>query len=308
MQTQSFTARLALVVAMVYPAASCQTMGHKAVQDAHTLYLRGDYTRAAELYAEGIANDADVTAAYFYLANSYDNLYRPALDGDADNDRLLELAIDNYVAAVERAIDPAMRTRAMWYLAVAYGPDKANDPALSEPLLQQLIQSESSDPAPFLALAKVREDEGRTDEAEQLLLRARELGDDDVNVYVQLAGFYSRNGQFESSIEALRQRATIEPDNPEAFYTIGTFYWEKAFRDASLSNSEEEEIILLALSALDRALALNADYVEALIYKNILLRMQANHSEDAERQAELLAGADALRDRAEELALARRER
>ena len=171
----------------------------------------------------------------------------------------------------------------------------------SETLLRQLIEAEPSDAGAYIALARIREDAGRTDEAEQLLLRARDLGDD-VEVLLQLAGFYVRTQRFEPAMEALRRRATLEPDNPEAFYTIGTYYWEKAFRDARLSEVEEDEIIMLGLDAMNRALALKSDYVEALVYKNILLRMQANHSDDSDLQERLIDEADALRDRARELA------
>ena len=48
-------------------------------------------------------------------------------------------------------------------------------------------------------------------------------------VYLQLAGFYNRAGEFELTIDALEERARIEPDNPEAFYTISTFYWKRRF-------------------------------------------------------------------------------
>ena len=41
--------------------------------------------------------------------------------------------------------------------------------------------------------------------------------------------------------------------------------------------------------------------MEALVYKNILLRMEANMETDLDRQNTLIAQADRLRDRAEEL-------
>ncbi len=286
---------------MVLPLVSCQTLGHELLTDAHASYERGDYAAAAELYEAVIAADDNLATAYFFLANSYDNLYRPARRGDAGNDRWLELAIDNYMAAVDRETDAMKRIRTMRYLAAAYGPDRLNDQTASESLLRQLIEAEPSDAGAYIALARIREDAGRTDEAEQLLLRARDLGDD-VEVLLQLAGFYVRTQRFEPAMEALRRRATLEPDNPEAFYTIGTYYWEKAFRDARLSEVEEDEIIMLGLDAMNRALALKSDYVEALVYKNILLRMQANHSDDSDLQERLIDEADALRDRARELA------
>ena len=55
------------------------------------------------------------------------------------------------------------------------------------------------------------------------------------------------------------------------------------------------------LDADTRALTLNPDYVDALVIKNILLRMQANLISSPARQKELIAEADRLRDRAMEL-------
>ena len=59
--------------------------------------------------------------------------------------------------------------------------------------------------------------------------------------------------------------------------------------------------MLAGLEASDRALALNERYIDALIYKNILLRMRANDEEDLDLQTELIAEADELRATAERI-------
>ena len=305
MQMRSCGTRLVLVAILVFPLVSCQYLDQlqalRVIKDAHLQYQRGDYESAAVLYEDVLANDPNLMDAYFYLANSYDNQFRPALRGEPDNDRLLEMAIDNYITSVEIQTNAAMQTLSMQYLVAAFGPDKANDPASSEPVLQQMIQIDPSNPDNYFALAKLYEDSGLYEEAEQVFLEVRDLRADDANVYLQLAGFYNRNEQFEQTIEALRARAALEPDNPEAFYTIATYYWEKAFRDFRLTNEEEAEHVMLGLTEVDKALELNADYAEALTYKNILMRMQANLTDDLDLREELIAEADVLRDRAEEL-------
>ena len=93
----------------------------------------------------------------------------------------------------------------------------------------------------------------------------------------------------------------LEPENPEAFYTISTYYWEKAFRDFTIDEDQQMEYVLLGLDEANKALELNADYMEALTYKNILLRMQANLTDAGSDRDDLIAEADELRDRAEEL-------
>ena len=55
----------------------------------------------------------------------------------------------------------------------------------------------------------------------------------DPAVYMTLAGYYNRQGQFDKTIKELEERAAKDPNNPEALYTIATFYWDDAFRDSS---------------------------------------------------------------------------
>ena len=55
------------------------------------------------------------------------------------------------------------------------------------------------------------------------------------------------------------------------------------------------------IAATDRALAQKADYVDALVYKNILLRLKSNLETDPVRRQALIAEADSLRNRAMEL-------
>ena len=305
MQMRPLGTRLALVATMLLPLVSCQYLDQltamKVIQDAHTQYQRSDWEGAAALYEEVLVNDPTMVDAEFYLANSYDNLYRPARRGEPDNDRYLEMAIDHYISSADGQANLQMQTLSLQYLVAAYGPDKANDPASSEPVLQTMIRTDPTNPDNYFALARLYEDSGLYDEAERVFLQVLDLRADDPGVYQQLAGFYNRNEEFEKTITALRERAALEPDNPEAFYTIATYYWQKAFRDFRLSDEEEKEHVMLGLVEVDKALALNADYIEALTYKNILMRMQANLTEDLDEQEQLIADADVLRDRAEEL-------
>ncbi len=310
MHTRSLGTRLALIVTVSLPLVSChyvdQLKAIRTFRDANMAYQRSDYPVAAELYEEVLANDPNLTVAHFYLGNSYDQQYRPSLRGERENDALLAKAIDHYITSADSEANVEMRKLSMQYLVAAFGPDKANAPAKSEPVLQQMIESDPSNPDNYFVLAKLYEDSGLFDEAETVLTRVRDMRGDDPAVYLQIAGFYDRNEEFDKTIEALSRRAALEPDNPEAFYTIGNFYWQKAFRDFSLSDEMEMEYILTGLEQLEKALALNPDYVEVLTYKNILLRMQANLTEDLDEQAALIEEADTLRDRAEELLAAQR--
>jgi tetratricopeptide (TPR) repeat protein len=305
MQNRLFVVRVAFVAVLVVPLVACSAFDRlralRVIKDAHTQYQRADYERAAELYEEALANDPNLVDAYFYLANSYDQQFRPALRGEPENDRLLDLAIDNYITSAERQTGLPLQTLSLQYLVAAYGPDKANDPASSEVVLQVLIKVDPSNPDNYVRLARLYEGSGLYEEAEQVFLEVRDMRADDAAVYMQLAAFYDRNEQFDQSIEALRARSALEPDNPQAYYTIAQHYWEKALRDFRLSDEQEEEYVMLGLTESDKALELNADYPEALTYKGLLMRMQADLTDDLVLQKTLIVEADALRERAEEL-------
>ena len=317
MPTRRSVARLVVVALLVAPLGACgyfnQLSALRTFKEANTFYGRGDYAGAVERYEEivqlleetGEAGDTllseQLTYTYFYLGNSYDNLYRPGRTEDAENNAYLERAITNYELAVDKIDAFDLKKLSMQYLVSAFGPDKANDPARSEPVLRQMILLDPEDPDNYFALANLYEQSGLYEDAEAVMLEVKNLRPDDPIVYLQLAGFYNRSGEFELTIDALQQRARIEPNNPEAYYAISTYYWEKAFRDFRITQDQKGEYIMAGLEAADQAIGLNERYVDALVYKNILLRMQANMTSDIDEQESLIAQADELRERAEQL-------
>ena len=305
--------RLVIVVLTAISLSGCTFFDElgavRMFKDANTAYARGFYEEAIELYEDilvvidaGGESDLarNLTPAYFYIANSYDSLFQPG-GTDAANIHNLDEAIRYYELAIEEIPDPAMRLLSMQYLVAAFGPDKANDPSRTEPLLRDMILSDPENPDNYFRLAQLYEEAGLFDDAEFIYQTVQEFRRDDPVVYLQLAGFYNRAGEFDLTIEALEERARQDPDNPEAYYTISTFFWEKAFRDFRITVDQKRDYVLAGLEASDRALALNDRYVDALIYKNILLRMQANDTEDLDLQTELIAEADDLRSMAERI-------
>ena len=191
-----------------------------------------------------------------------------------------------------------MELRQLEYLVAVYGPDKLNDPAKAEPVVQRMIQLEPGEPTNYFALAKIYEDAGAYENAEQMLLKAKEVKPNDPDVYGQLAGYYNRQGEFQKTIEALEQGAAKNPTNPEGFYKIATYYWDEAYRDARLKEPQKKEFVQKGIAATDRALEIKSDYADALVYKNLLLRLAANFEKDPKKQQEFIKEADKLRDKA----------
>jgi len=97
---------VALVVGLGVALAGCDRIGmlkaKMAFKSANTLYQQQDYRKAVEKYEEALSADPNLTYAYFFLGNSYDNLYKTGRKGEsAANDALLTKAIANYKKAAE---------------------------------------------------------------------------------------------------------------------------------------------------------------------------------------------------------------
>ena len=89
--------------------------------------------------------------------------------------------------------------------------------------------------------------------------------------------------------------------NSEAPYTVATYYWDKAYRDFTIGAVEKRQMVMKGLEWVERAIGLKPDYVEALVYKNLLLRLQANLEPDALKRDRLIREADDTRDYAQQL-------
>src|SRR5436190_664204 len=79
------------------------------------------------------------------------------------------------------------------------------------------------------------EDSGRYDDAEAQYAKAEQVKPNDPSVLAAKAGYYNRQGDFPKTIDALEKAAALEPNNPEGYHRVATFYWEKANKDYRLS-------------------------------------------------------------------------
>jgi tetratricopeptide (TPR) repeat protein len=305
---------VALAAILAIAAAGCGQVNDlkakKAMKNANAAYAAQDYKKAADLYEEAVQaapDSQEAHEAYFYLGNCYDNLWKPSRKGEADNDALLTKAVNNYEKAADvLAQSPEERDKnlgklSLQYLVAAYSVDKLNDPSKQEPIVQKMIQLDPSDVTNYFALAKIYEDAGVYDDAEQMLLKAKETKPNDPDVYAQLAGYYNRQGQFDKTIDALQQGADKDPKNPTAHFVIATYYWDDAQKNFRLTPAQKADHVQKGLAAVNEAIQLNPNYVDALVYKGLLLRLEANMEKDPKKQADLMKEAVALHDKAEAL-------
>jgi len=89
-----------------------------------------------------------------------------------------------------------------------------------------------------------------------------------------------------------------DPISADAYHRIAVEYMDKARLDTSLSADEKLQTIRKGVAAEDRALALRPDFAAALVYKSMLLRMQATLTNDPQELNDLLKEAGELRTKA----------
>jgi TonB family protein len=180
-------------------------------------------------------------------------------------------------------------------------PTVKSDPAAREAELTQRIAKFPNGMAAYRELSTLQEGRGAVGDAEATLLRAKSVEPKDKSILSSLAGFYNRQGNFDKTIESLEAIEQLDPTDSTSPQIIATYYWEKAYRDQKLPSADRYRYVLSGIAATDRALALKPDYVDALTYKNLLLRVQADLVTDPAQKKDLLAQADVLRNRALEL-------
>ncbi len=304
-------AGVAMLVVGTMSLTGCSKIGEvramREFKEGNTAYQAQDYKKASGLYQQAIDADPNLNQAYFYLGNSLDNLYKPSRKGEADNDKLLTDAVKYYKESADRlkgSSDPADKQLAQLsldYLVAAYSPDKLNDASQAEPVVQEMIRLDPANVDNYFKLSKIYEDAGVYDWAEKMLLYAKDAAPTNPNVYLQLARYYNEQGDFPKTIQALRDRAAQEPNNPEAHFMIATYFWDDAQRNFALSEDDKRDHVKQGLEEINKALDLKPDYIDAMVYKGLLLRQQALLEKDPKVQQDLIKQAEVLHDKAEEL-------
>jgi tetratricopeptide (TPR) repeat protein len=302
------TSQGVIVAALSLSLVGCGQFGRlkasKAFKDANALYAQQDYRGAAVEYKNAVEADPNLNEAYFFLANSYDNLYKPARKGNALNDSYLTDALKYYKIAADKLIDEKpeiklLRKRTLQFMAALYAKDKLNQPDEAEPVVKQLIAMEPSDPGSYFALVKIYEDAGKIADAEEIMKQAQAASPDKTEVWSTSAQFYNRKGEFDRAMESFARITQIEPKNPQNYYQMAVYYEEKVRKDFTLKPPQVAEYLNKGIEAVDKALEIRPDYFEALTYKGLLLRQMALKVEKSPaKQQELIRQADEFQKKA----------
>jgi tetratricopeptide (TPR) repeat protein len=114
-----------------------------------------------------------------------------------------------------------------------------------------------------------------------------------VNAVAGLASIYQNTQDLQKSHEYYIKYAQLDSTNPVPYYAIGSLDWIIVYDKNNPPSAEDQgKLIDEGLANLDKALALNQDYEDAMTYKNLLYREKARLSDNEEDKKKLTAQAD----------------
>lgn len=304
---------LMLTLAFSLTGVGCAKLqARQAFKDGNKAYTEENYKKAIESYETAVKYAPDMAEAYFYLGSSHQALYRPGRETD-ENKQHLELAIQNFKRSIEVNKADTENHKAVQFntLAALTGiyaedPYKSYDEAYK--YAEQLVQANPNDPKNLFAMANLYERFSKIDEAEQMYVRATEVNTNDVKACSALAGFYNKplwdgHSRFEQAIQVLERCASLAPEDPAGWYKVAVFYWDKAYRDPALTDKQKDDYADKGLADVDKALQLNPAYVDAIVYKGLLLRIKAQVTTNPRLRAGYLDQAQTLAKQARDLRL-----
>jgi TonB family protein len=149
-------------------------------------------TPAPTACSQALATGTDQAAVEICLGEDAGRLAAAAPKGSAERTRQLEAAAKHYGRAVDLSSKVEAKARALNLLAQSCDAQHLNDPKQMEQTLRELVRLTPENLAPMYQLARLQEDQGFIDTAEDTLLDARHKQPDAVEPNRMLAQFYAR--------------------------------------------------------------------------------------------------------------------
>ena len=239
-----------------------------ALEKGQKLYKAEKYDEAIEKYREVLVMDPDNYTATYRIATSNLAMYHPGSTLEKDQE---------YASQSIQYFEKLLTLQA---------PDEETQERVVKYYLSVLAAAGLSDKAIAFMEKELAKDQ------------------DDLDTVLQLANLYAKTGDFPNAWRYFLKRAEMDPKNKEAWYTVGVVAWERSYKgQEAVSDAEREQTLIpQGLAAFDKAIALDPDYLDALVYASLLYREKAavlqrqGRSQEAQ---EATATASTLKDRAQ---------
>jgi tetratricopeptide (TPR) repeat protein len=240
------TSRSGLVLAVaVLCAASACTLGTSfkikmLLKEGNTLYTAQKYEDAILRYDKILELDPTNWDANYLKAVSYLALYHPGSEHPKDKEYA-----EKGIAAFEKTL--------------SLNPPSAEVKTKTERYYLSFLDS-SGDNAKAIAYLE-----------KQLESRPNDLA-----LILQIATLYQKKGEYLKALDYFEKRANMDPQNKEAWYTLGVNCWARSYHGGSMVSQEErEQVVDRGIDAFNKALAIDGNYFDALSYINLIYREKA---------------------------------
>ncbi|HVS33256.1 MAG TPA: tetratricopeptide repeat protein [Thermoanaerobaculia bacterium] len=180
-------------------------------------------------------------------------------------------------------------------------PQNEQNATLAVTELRKYLRQRPNDHIAREALINLYLNSNRTTDAINFFKEYLQRNPADIEAVRSIATLYAKQGDFNESLNWYEKITLLDSKNPEAFYIFGVVCWEKVAKNPPADMAERLAIIEKGRAALNRAMNLRTDYLEAIAYQNLLYRQQALIEIDPVIQQELIAKADDLRNQAMEI-------
>lgn len=258
--------RVAAMAIVAAVLASCSTINVRlAMNEGVGHYKAKEFEKAVTAFKRAITIDPAYAEAYLDLGLTYMELYEPGSEHAKD----IEYA-DGAIQAFKK------------YLSLEPTNEKAKEYLIN-----------------VCNLSK------RLPDAIEYFMTDYNKNPNDLRLVKTIGALYRMAGDLDKAIEWSEKVAQLEPNNPEALYTLGVYYWGRSYNSKDLPYEERMQILDKGLAALNKALALKPDYFEAITYQSLTYRQKAQYDIDptaamgwVQKADELLAKAMDLRNKA----------
>lgn len=232
---------LVLLIAMITLTVGCDGLSiRKATNEGHRLFNQQKYLESITAYEKILKIDPKNWLAHYQISLAYTALYHPGSTHPMDKE-YAEKATAGFEAMLQMT------------------PPKPQD-------MEKVREY-------YVALLSSSEQYDKAIEYYEALLKAQP---NDIKVLEMLAVlYYDKRKVFTPAMQAYEKLADIDPSNPVRWYTIGQRYWNRSYsgnKEGTISIEERQLVITKGMEALDKALKLDPEYMEAIAYYNLLWR------------------------------------
>lgn len=265
------------------------------------------YRKAINEYEQALHYNADLVEAYRFLGESYKSLYKPGVESEENT-----LRAEKSLEALRKAYEINPKNKEIIHsLGDMY--DKLRNFDEAEKLYLNILEMEPTNMANYYVVAefykryageseekKEGEEEkiqkGKTpfEKAEQMYLRRIETDPENDQGYAYIAQFYGSLTpvpEFDKANYYHKIRIQLNPENAEAWLSVGVNRWSKAYRiQSALSVKERLALAQDSEAALKKAMELDPSYPEpyswlSVLYKSVLTKVEPQKAQRYEEEA-----------------------